>query len=178
MTDIPIHKRNHPARKQCLCCRRKFTPNPHIGPRQKYCSNKKCQAKRLRLTKRAWLKKEENKKFRKAQQRRWRKSHPGYLKQWRKKHPSSVRRNREDTREAMRRKRAAKMFEKSIELSSQIAMNKGDIYTNLQSTMILMRLKRGCVLSKAWCKGYARKQIQSGPLRLPQGRLYKVSSVP
>jgi len=177
MTDIPI-KKNHPARKQCLCCKRKFTPNPHIGQRQKYCSDKKCQAKRSHLTKQTWLKKEENRRFRKAQQSRWRKSHQGYLKQWRKKHPSSVRRNREDTRKRMRRKRAAKMFEKSIELSSQIAKNKGDIYTNLHSTIILMRLKRGSVLSRAWCKEYVRKQIQSGPLRLPQGRLYKVSGIP
>jgi hypothetical protein len=178
MTDIPINKKNRFARKQCLCCKRKFTPNSHIGQRQKYCSDKKCQAKRLRLTKEAWLKKEENKKFRKAQQSRWRKSHPAYLKQWRKKHPLSVRRNQENTCKRIRRKRAAKMFEKSIELSSQIAKNKGDIYTNLQSTMILMCLKRGHSLSKAWCKGYARKQIQSGPLRLPQGRLYKVLGVP
>ena len=178
MTDTQFDKRNHTSRKQCLYCKRKFTPNPHIGHRQEYCSDKKCQAKRVRLTKRAWLKKEENKKFRKAQQSRWRKSHPAYLKLWRKKHPSSVRRNREDTRKRIRRRRATKMFEKSIELSSQIARNKGDIYTNLQSTMILMRLKRGHSLSKAWCKGYARKQIQSGPLRLPQGRLYKVKGVP
>jgi hypothetical protein len=61
MTDIPINKKNRFARKQCLCCKRKFTPNSHIGQRQKYCSDKKCQAKRLRLTKEAWLKKEENK---------------------------------------------------------------------------------------------------------------------
>src|SRR5476649_2072006 len=123
MTDIRIDTKNQPARKECLCCKKKFTPDPHVGQRQQYCSDKECQSKRLRLTKEAWLEKEENKKFRKAQQSRWRKSHPGYLEQWRKKHPSSVRRNREDTRKRIRRKRAAKMFEKSIELSSQIARN-------------------------------------------------------
>ena len=177
MTDIQIDQNNRRVRKQCLCCKKKFTPDPHVGQRQKYCSEKQCQSKRLRLTKCAWLQKAENKKFRKAQQRRWRKSHLGYFKQWRKKHPSSVRRNKEITRKRMRRMRRCRMFEKSIELRSQIVRSKGDIYTNRETTMILMCLKRGCGLSKAWGQGYAYKRIQSGPLRLPQGQLYKVSGV-
>jgi hypothetical protein len=178
MTDIPIDTKNQPTRKQCLCCKKKFTPDPHVGQRQQYCSDRKCQSKRLRLTKEAWLQKAENKKFRKAQQSRWRKSHPDHLKQWRKKHPSSVRRNRERTRVRMRRRRSAKMFEKSIELRVQVARSKGFICTNRESTMILMRLKRGCGLSKAWGQGYAYKRIQSALLQMPQGQLYKVSGVP
>lgn len=162
-------------RQQCQGCKKKFIPDPHVGQRQKYCSEKKCQSKRLRLTKHVWLQKEENKKFRKAQQSRWRKNHPDHLKQWRKKHPSSVRRNRERTRDRMRRRRRHGMFEKSIELRSQVTRNKGVIYTNRESTLILMRLKRGCGLSKAWGQGYAYKRIQSGLVGLPQGRLYKVS---
>ena len=176
MTDID--KKSRPARKQCLCCKKKFTPDPHVGQRQKYCSDKECQSKRLRLTKQAWLQKEENKKFRKAQQCRWRKSHPEYLKEWRENHPMSERDNRELTRKRMRLKRRHDMFEKSIELRAQVARSKGDIYTNRESTMILMRLKRGCGLSKAWGQGYAYKRIQSALLRLPQGQLYKVSDLP
>ena len=174
MTDILPAKKNQSIHKRCLCCKKKFTPDPRVGQRQKYCSDKKCQSKRLRLTNRLWLQKEENKRFRQAQQRRWRKRHQEYLKQWRQEHPESVRRNRENTRERMRRQRRRRMFEKSIEWRSQVDRSKGVIYTNRQSTMILVRLKRGCGLSKAWGYGYAHKQIQSVSPRLPQGRLYKV----
>jgi len=159
----------------CLCCKKKFTPDTRIGQRQKYCSKKICQSKRLRLAKHTWLQKEENKRFRQAQQRRWRKRHQEYLKQWRQEHPESVRQNREKTRERMRQQRRRLMFDKSIELRSQIERSKGVIYTNRESTMILVRLKRGSALSKAWGCGYAYKRIQSISLRLPRERLYKVS---
>ena len=178
MTDIPIDKKNRPVRKKCLCCKREFTPDPHVGQRQKYCSKKECQSQRLRITKDTWLGKEENKRFRKAQQSRWRKNNPDYLEQWRQKHPSSVRRNRESSKERMRRKRSVEMFEKSIELRTQVDRNKGVIYTNRESTQILMRLKRGCMLSRAWGQGYASKRIQSGPLQMPQGQMYRVSGFP
>ena len=175
MTDTQADKKNQLIRKRCLCCKKKFTPDPRVGQRQKYCSDKICQSKRLRLTKHKWLQKEENKRFRQAQQRRWRKRHQEYLKQWRQEHPESVRRNRENTREHMRRQRRRSMFEKSIEWRLQVDRSKGVIYTNRDCTLILMRLKRGCGLSKAWGYGYAHREIQSASIRLPQGRLYKIS---
>ena len=178
MTNIQIDKKNQPVRKQCLSCKKKFTPDSRVGQRQKYCSDKECQSKRLRLTKHAWLQKEENKRFRKAQQSRWRKRHPEYLKQWRQKHPESQRRNRDTTAKRMRRQRRVEMFEKSIELRAQVARSKGVIYTNRESTSILLRLKRGCMLSKAWTIGYASKRTDLQPVKLPQGQLYKVSGVP
>jgi hypothetical protein len=174
MTDTQADKKNQLIRKRCLCCKSKFTPDPRVGQRQKYCSEEICQSKRLRLTKYKWLEKEENKRFRQAQQRRWRKLHREYLRQWRQEHPESIRHNRENTRERMRRQRRRRMFEKSIEWRSQVNRSKGVIYTNRECTMILVRLKRGSGLSKAWGHGYAYKRIQSDSLRLPQGRLYKV----
>jgi hypothetical protein len=158
--------------KQCSCCRRKFTPRTR---NQKYCSNKKCQSKRKRFNRRAWQKNPENKKFIRAQQRRWRKGHPEYLKQWRKKHPESVKRNKRLMKTLMRRKRRRVLFEKSNSSILQTVGNKGDVFTNLHATIILMRLKRGHGLSKAWRSGYACHRIRSSPVRLPQGRLYKVS---
>lgn len=172
MTDIQSDKKNPLICKRCLCCKKKFTPDPRVGQRQKYCSDKECQSSRIRLTKHTWLQKEENKRFRQAQQRRWRKRHREYLKQWRQKHPESVRRNRENTRERMRRQRRRRMFEKSIEWRSQVDRSKGVIYTNRDCTLILMRLKRGSGLSKAWNHGYAHKRAVF--LRLPQRRFYKV----
>ena len=148
------------------------------GPTPKILFKEKCQSQRLRLTKDSWLGKEENKRFRKAQQSRWRKRHPDYLEQWREEHPSSVRRNRESSRERMRRKREAEMFEKSIELRAQVDRSQGVIYTNRESTQILMRLKRGCMLSRAWGQGYASKRILSSPLQLRQGQMYRVTGIP
>lgn len=158
--------------KQCPSCRKKFTPRTR---QQRYCSSKKCQSKRKRLNRRVWQKKPENQKFIRAQQSRWRKNHPGYMKRWREKHPESVNCNRKQTNVRMRRKRRRELFEKSNSSILQMTGKKGDVFTNLHATFILMRLKRGHSLSKAWRSGYACHRIRSGPVRLPQGRLYKVA---
>ena len=158
--------------KQCSCCRRKFTPHTR---NQKCCPSKKCQIKRKRINRRAWQKNPENQKFIRAQQRRWHRNHPGYMKCWREKHPESVNRNRKQTNVRMRCKRRRDLFEKSNSSILQTIGNKGDVFTNLHATFILMRLKRGHSLSKAWRSGYACHRVRSGPVRLPQGRLYKVA---
>ncbi len=158
--------------KQCPCCRRKFLPRTR---NQKYCSSKKCQTKRKRSNRRTWRKNPENHKFIRAQQRRWQKNHPGYMKHWREEHPKSAKHNRKQTKARMQRKRRKALFEKSNSSILQTIGNKGDVFTNLHATFIFMRLKRGHSLSKAWRSGYACQRIRSGPVRLPQGRLYKVA---
>lgn len=100
------NKRARPhTRKKCLVCKRMFTPDPRIGQRQQYCSNKKCQSKRQRLHEAVWLAKPENIRFRAIYQRRWREDNPEYLKEWRKTHPEFVKRNCEFMRKYMREKR-------------------------------------------------------------------------
>lgn len=172
MTNVQTLFKTSLTPKQCSCCRRKFTPRTR---NQKYCSSKKCQTKRKRINRRTWQKNPENHKFIRAQQRRWQKNHPGYMKSWRKEHPKSVNHNRKQTNVRMRRKRRRELFEKSNSSILQTIGNKGDVFTNLHATFILMRLKRGHSLSKAWRSGYACHRIRSGPVRLPQGRLYKVA---
>ncbi len=158
--------------KQCPCCRRKFIPRTR---NQKYCSSKKCQIKRKRFNRRTWRRNPENQKFIRAQQRRWRRNHPGYMNIWREEHPKSVSHNCKQTKVRMRRKRRSELFEKSNSSILQAIGNKGDVFINLHATFILMRLKRGHSLSKAWRSRYACQRIRSGPVRLPQGRLYKVA---
>jgi hypothetical protein len=177
MTDIPIHKKNHPARKQCLACKRMFTPDPRIGQRQKYCSNKKCQSKRQRLHDATWLGKPENTIFRALYQRRWREDNPEYLKEWRRSHPESVQRNCDFMREYMREKRQLALFEKTRQIHLQITKDKGVMYVNGMNTWILLHLRRQGIWSKALALGYVNDRIKTGSVRLPQGRLYKVSGV-
>ena len=174
MTRISIVLKKPPATKQCLCCRKKFIPR--VGQHQKYCSNRACQTKRKRKNRRAWQADPENQKFRQAQQRKWRKSHPEYMNQWRKDHPESVDQNRKMTKVRMKRIRRRVMFEKSNQSIAQAVGNKCDVLTNLYGTIIFMRLKRGSALSKSWSDRYACKRTRSARIRMPQGRLYRVTA--
>ena len=171
MISVPVVLKNPPIKKSCPRCRKKFTPRTK---HQKYCSHKKCQVQRKRANKRSWQKKPENQKFVQAQQRRWRKRHPGYMKHWREDHPKSVNCNRKKTRVRMRCRRRRAMFEKSTASMLQAVGNKADVYTNLHATTIFLCLKRGHNLSKAWADRYACQRIRSGPIRWPRGRLFKV----
>ena len=173
---MTIHK-NQTTRPRCPCCKKKFTPDPRVGVRQKYCSSKDCQKKRQRLNEQAWVTNPDNQRFLKAKRARWRKKNPGYLKQWRQKHPRAVRRNREFMQEYQRRKRHSKVFEKTKELSLQIARNKGVMYACRGKTWILMRLRRPLTSTKARTGVYASKQIIKTKVRRPQGRLYKLLDV-
>ena len=176
MTDNPSENLpHHSARPRCLACKKRFTPDPRVGPRQKYCSNKKCQARRQRLHETTWLEKPENTKFRVAYQRRWREDNPDYLEGWRQKHPQAVRRNREFMREHMRRKRSQPLFEKTRQWRLEVVKDKGDMYVNRMNTWVLLRLRRQGIWSKALSMGYACGRTRSEPVRLPKGRLYKVS---
>ena len=178
MARMQINQTQHQPRKQCLACKKKFTPDPRVGQRQEYCSKEECQTLRQRLNERSWVKEEENLKWRSAQQKRWRTSHPEHLKQWREDHPESVRRNREFIREHMRRKRQDFLFEKSKEWNLQVTKDKGVIYMSRGNTWVLTRLKRAGRLPKAMNSWYAHGHIRSGSVRLPRGRLYKVSGDP
>jgi len=170
-----LHSSNKIERPRCLCCHKKFTPDVHVGKRQKYCSDKKCQAERQRLNEKNWVKNADNQKFLKAKQKRWLKKNPDYLKEWREKHPESVRRNQEFMREYQRRKRDDRMFDKTKELTSQISKNKGVVYTSRGKTWILMHLKRPLSWAKDQSMMYASKQLSK--IRVPQGRLYDLSNV-
>jgi hypothetical protein len=167
--------KNKPPRPRCLFCKRKFTPDPRAGSRQKCCSRKECQSQRQNHNERSWVTNPDNQKFLTAKRRRWRKKNPDHLKKWRQKHPKSVRRNRKFMREYQRRKRQGKMFEKTKEMTLQVFKNKGVVYASRGNTWVLMRLKRPLTSTKATTIGYASKRIRTGKVRRPQGRLYDLS---
>jgi len=176
MTDAQSERksRSH-ARPRCLVCKKCFSPDPRVGHRQKYCSNKTCQSKRQCLHDAAWLAKPENIRFRALYQRRWRENNPEHLKLWRKTHPESVRQNRRFMRGYMQRKRRQPLFEKTRQIHLQVTKDKGDMYVNRRNTWIFLRLRRQGRWSRALADGYACRRIRSDPVRLPQGRLYKLS---
>jgi len=117
----------------------------------------------------------ENIRFRALYQRRWREDNPEYLKLWRKNHPQAVQENREFMRDHMRQKRRRPLFEKTRQIHLQLIKDKGDMYINRRKTWIFMRLKRQGRWSKALASGYTCGRIRSDQVRLPQGRLYKIS---
>lgn len=165
------------SRPRCLCCKKRFIPDPRVSVRQKYCSNEDCQDKRQRLNEQAWITNPDNQRFLKAKRDKWRKKNPDYLKEWRQKNPQSVRGNREFMQEYQRRKRHSKMFEKTKELTLQVSKNKGVVYASRGKTWILMRLKRPLTSTKGKALGYASKQISKSKVRRPQGRLYNLLDV-
>jgi hypothetical protein len=165
------------ARLRCPCCNKKFIPDPRVGARQKYCSNKTCQNKRQRFNEQAWTTKPKNKKFLKLKRKKWRKRNPDYLSKWRASHPESVQSNREYMQEYQRRKRQSKVFEKTKECALQVAKNKGVVYASRGKTWILMRLKRPLTSTKDQASGYASKQVSKAKIRRPQGRLYNLLDV-
>ena len=175
MTNAQNKQARPRIRKKCLVCKRMFTPDPRVGQRQQYCSDKKCQSKRQRLHEAVWLAKPENDRFRAIYQRRWREDNPKYLKEWRKAHPESVQQNCEFMREYMREKRQLAMFEKTRQIHLQIAKDKGDMYVNRKNTWILLRLRRQGIWSKALARVYAKGRIKTDSVQLPRGWLYKVS---
>ena len=161
------------SRKRCPACGHMFTPDPRVGERQQYCSQAECQKTRQRKNESDWRERYPDCVI--AQRKKWRQTHPDYLRQWRLKHPGAVRRNRLFMRLHMRRKRQQLLFEKSKEIHLQVIRNKGVIYMSRGNTWFLARLKRASRLSKVWAEGYAGGRIRSGPIRLPRGRLYDVS---
>lgn len=162
------------TRPRCLCCKKKFIPDPRVGIRQKYCSNENCQDKRQRLNEQVWIANPDNQKFLKTKRDKWRKKNPGHLKEWRAGHPEAVERNRQYMQEYQRRKRPSKVFEKTKECVLQVVRSKGVVYASRGKTWILIRLKRPLTSTKSRALGYASRQISKSRVRRPQGRLYNL----
>lgn len=171
-----IEHKNKTPRPQCASCKKKFTPDPRVGARQKYCSDKECQIKRQRLNERTWTDDPKNQKFLKLKRDKWSQKNPEYLKEWRKNNSDSLRRNREFMLEYQRRKRLGQMFAKTKEMALQVVKNKGVVYASRGNTWVLMRLKRPLISTKTPAGVYASKRIRTGKIRRPQGRLYDLSS--
>ena len=167
---------NQTVRKQCISCKKRFTPDPRVGLRQKYCSRKECQTKRQKNNERIWTENPDNREFLKVKRRKWLKNNPDYLKEWRENNPDSVQRNREFMREYQRRKRNSVMFEKTKEMTLEVVKNKGVVYASRGNTWLFMSLKRPLTSTKAMSAVYASKRIVKGKVRRPQGRLYDLSS--
>lgn len=94
-------------RKRCQNkdCGRLFVPCPQV-PKQKFCSQKKCQQAR----KREWNRKKlasdpEYQEARKDAQQRWQDKNPNYWKDYRSRHSAYTRKNREQQRIRNRKRR-------------------------------------------------------------------------
>ena len=92
-------------KRDCVCCRKKFRPDPRVKG-QTYCSRPECQKARRR----DWQKKKllEDKHYRENQQdaqKRWREKNRHYWRKYREEHSDYTRRNRELQRERNRRRR-------------------------------------------------------------------------
>jgi hypothetical protein len=88
--------------RRCLCCGGAFRPRAQT-PKQRYCSQRRCQQAR----KRAWqkAKRESDPDYRENQRRaqqRWAARHPEYWRAWRQKHPNYTARQRQGERSARR----------------------------------------------------------------------------
>ena len=89
--------------KQCVCCRHKFKPLPHI-PAQRYCSKGKCQRARKNLWKRQKLKYDADYRLnQEVAQKKWRAKCPNYWKNYKTNHPEYVQRNREQCKKRARK---------------------------------------------------------------------------
>ncbi len=173
MTEDPSIKKQHPFRKRCRCCKKRFTPDHRVGNQQTHCPALACQAKRQRKNERSWRKK--NPEAVALQCKKWQKNNPKYWFKWRQKHPGYVRRNKEFMRLYMRRRRKAARFVKSKEMKLQLASIKGVAhekwYMPRGSRWLILRLERASRLSKLGSLGHT-----SGvEYRWPRGRLYDVS---
>ena len=173
MTKDSSIKKQHPLRKQCRCCKKRFTPDYRVGDKQAYCSALTCQAKRQRKNEQAW--RNRNPEAIALQQKKWQKNNSEYWPRWRKEHLGYVRRNKEFMRPYMRRRRKASRFVKSKEMKSQIASIKGVAnekwFMPRGSRWLILRLERASRLSRLGSLGHT----SSAGYRLPHGRLYDVS---
>lgn len=84
------------SKRVCPWCKRLFSPNPRLGPRQKCCGSPACKKKQKALSQSRWVAK--NKKVYTDGQCDWRKNHPDYWKKYRASHPVYVANNRAQSR--------------------------------------------------------------------------------
>ena len=92
-------------KRDCVCCRRRFRPDPRVKG-QTYCSRPECQKARRRDWQKKKLSQDEDYRRNQAEaQRRWRENNTHYWRKYRKEHPDYTRRNRELQRERNRRRR-------------------------------------------------------------------------
>jgi len=107
----------------CHHCGKSVPCNPRIK-KQKYCSSRRCQNTRRRLSaKKGSSRPSERRLLRKARNKRWRDTHPAheYQKEYRKKHPEYVKRNSElqKGRNKKRKPEPSSMIVKTYALSPQ-----------------------------------------------------------
>jgi hypothetical protein len=175
MTKDSSIKKQHPIRKQCRCCKKRFIPDYRVGDKQTHCSATVCQAHRQRKNEQSWRKR--NPDAVTLQQKKWQKNNSEYWSKWRKKHPGYLRRNRKFMRPYMRRRRKASRFVKSKEMKSQIASIKGVAHEKWfmprGSRWLILRLERASRLSRLGLLGHT----SGAGYRLPRGQLYDVSPV-
>ena len=92
--------------KTCVCCKRKFVPNPRLC-NQQYCSRSECQRARKRKWQREKLAKDSAYRDNQAAaQREWCSRNKGYWRDYRRRNPVYTERNRIGQRERNRLRRS------------------------------------------------------------------------
>lgn len=92
--------------KRCPYCRKRFTPDPRVGKRQKSCGARACQRALNRENSARW--RQEHPDCCHGDYPRvklWLQKHPGYLKRYRQSHPAYVEHNRKAQRLRDRRRK-------------------------------------------------------------------------
>lgn len=90
--------------KRCVVCCCLFYLKAHL-PNQQYCSDKKCQAVRKGLWKKARLKTDPDYRTnQQSAQKKWQSENPDYWKRYREMHPEYIQRNRQECGERYRLK--------------------------------------------------------------------------
>lgn len=118
-------------RVRCLYCGRLFYPDPRCK-NPKACSNAKCQRRRKNSSHKRWRDKAPDVlSDRRADCKKWRQTHPEYMRSYRASHPEYVAQNRR-----MQRKRyIAKRVVKSISISPQVL----DKYDELSRSLFVVK---------------------------------------
>lgn len=110
------------ARRICRHCRESFEPEPRAAKVQRYCRKKKCQQARRRRKYRRWIGQPENAAAHREALKAWAKDYPDYWRRYRATHPDYVREDNQRRAESVRKER---MFRKATDWR-QIAVERLD----------------------------------------------------
>jgi len=169
--------RGRSRRKQCLCCRGLFFPDPRTKDKQRYCSALACQTQRQRKNETDWrARNPESLQMQREQSRLWHKDHAGYSRIRRQNNPAAAAVNRSRTGARMRRLRAGRRFAKSKVILTQLTGGKSDTcYLTRGARWLILRLTKASPLSKCLAQAHNRKRLKQTANRLPKGWFYEFS---
>jgi hypothetical protein len=115
-------------RRQCICCRARFTPTRN--PDQRYCAKSPCQKKRrCKYQKQKLAQDADYRANQRASEQNWHKRHPNYWQHYRKNRPHQIIKNRnaQYERDKKRRRRGAILYSGPM-LATMYSFNQDNFY--------------------------------------------------